>query len=168
MSEQKSLKERAAEELLAFFYITLYFWVLALTFQLTQRVTLREAGADVVHNGFAIVTALVLAKVALITEAVYKKRRVGQTRLVVLVVKHSLVLTLVLIAFSLLEEAVKSLLHGGAFGALLTPATERYVLAKAAVFFVALIPFCAFQELARIIGPEKLKRMFLAPGGAND
>ena len=154
------LKERAAEELKAFVYIALYFWAFSLAFELTQTATLRSAGVTAVHHGFAIVTALVLAKVALVLESLYKKRQVRNTRLVYQVLSHAVVLTLTLIVFGAVEEGVKLLLHGGHLGEQLTWQTESFLLAKAAVFFVALIPFCAFQELARVVGTRELTELF--------
>jgi len=161
--ERATLKERALEELKAFFYIALYFWVLSLVFELTQTMTLRSTGMSIISHGFAIVNALVLAKVALLTETFYGKRRTRNLRLVYQVLAHSLILAATLIFFSLLEEGIKAVLHGEGFGAHFDGAHVTFILAKGAVFFVALIPFCAFQELARLFGTRELTDVFFEP-----
>jgi len=161
--ERASLKERALEELKAFLYISLYFWVLCLTFELTQTMTLRSAGMTAVSSGFAIVNALVLAKVALLMETFYMRRRTWNTRLAYQVLAHSFILAVILITFSLIEEGIKALLHGEGFGAHYDAAHITFIAAKGAVFFVSLIPFCAFQELARLLGAHELSDLFFKP-----
>ena len=140
-AERASLKERAAEELKAFFYITLYFWIFALVFELVRAMALKSEGIGIVSQGFAIVNALVLAKVALIMEAFYKKRLLRDTRLIYQVITHALLLALILIAFSLLEEGIKALLHHQSIASHFTSADVTFILAKGAVFFVTLLPF---------------------------
>lgn len=132
-------------------------------FDAVRMMTLKTEGISAVSQGFAIVNALVLAKVALILEAVHKKRTVRESRLVFRVLSHSLLLTVTLIAFSLLEEGIKALIHHQALGANLDASHVSYILVKCAVFFILLIPFCAFQELARLLGSRQLTDLFLKP-----
>lgn len=164
-SQRPNLKERAVEELKAFLYITLYFWLLFSVFDL-YRLSLRSEGVSLLQNGFNIINALVLAKVALVTEALYKRRQMRDVRLAYRVLSHSLVLTVVLIAFGILEEAIRALVHGEAIGTQLNAAHFGFILGKAAVFFIMLIPFCAVQELAQLLGAGPLRDVFFgSPAG---
>jgi hypothetical protein len=161
--ERVSLKERAISELKAYIYITLYFWVLLVVFDMFRDVTLRQYGLNVVNAGYAIVNALVLAKVALVTEAVYSKQQGPAIRLAYRVLTHSLLLTAILIVFNLIEEGIKSYLHHESLTAHYDVATFAFILGKAAVFFIMLIPFCAFQELAALLGSGPLMQLFFDP-----
>lgn len=165
VTERPSLKQRALEELKTFLYITLYFWVLFLVFDL-YRMSLRSEGVSIVDNGFALVNAFLLAKVALVTEGLYKRRRTRNVPLAYRVFAHSLLLSVVLIAFSLFEEGIKALFHGHALSEHLDAAGIALILARAGIFFVMLIPFCAFQELAQLLGIAPLVAVFFGrPAG---
>jgi hypothetical protein len=71
---------------------------------------------------------------------------------------------LLVFAFHIVEEIVKRLIQGqdiaGAFHRL------DDLLARSIVIFCTLIPFFAFRELARVLGPEKLRALFFISGAA--
>ena len=87
--------------------------------------------------------------------------------LVWVVLGKSLIFAFLLLAFHIAEEALRALFKGqplsasfADFGGSL-PALVTY----AAIFFVALIPFFAFQETARILGSGALWNLFFRGGG---
>ncbi len=63
------LKVKAIEEARKFLVLFLYLWVLFGVFVLNQSIVLREQGVGFTAQGFALLNALVLAKVMLLFEA---------------------------------------------------------------------------------------------------
>ena len=160
-----SLRRRAIHEVRTFFVITLYFWVLFLTFDLYRWAAMQAHNISVEGQGFAIVNALMLAKVTLLVETLLARRKLHAMPMIYAVVGHALLLALILVAFHVLEDVVRGMWHGGSF--IGSPALGRdhlaRLLAMAAIFFVTTIPFCAFQEFARLIGHAALLRAILSP-----
>ncbi len=160
-----SLKDRAVHELKAFIYITLYFWVLFLTFDIYRWTAFQAHNISIEGQGFAIVNALILAKVTLVVETLLARRKLRDAPMIFAVLGHALLLALVLVAFHVVEDVVRAMWHGAAF--LESLELDRAHLARlasmGAIFFVATIPFCAFQEFVRLIGHEALLKAIFAP-----
>jgi hypothetical protein len=79
------------------------------------------------------------------------------------VLGKSLIFAILLLAFHLVEEAIRVWFEG-------KPLSEAFVdlggtlpglLSYAAIFFVALIPFFAFREAGRVLGNDALWDLFL-------
>jgi len=164
----ESLKDRAVEELKKYAVITLYLWVLFVVFSAYRRMLLRENGIDVWNESFAIVTALVFGKVILIAEALNLGRSLRGHALATVVLGKSLIFALALILFHIAEEAIRAAIKGlplasalGDFG----DRTTTGMLTYGAIFFVALIPFFAFQEVSRVLGGDLLWRFFFTSEG---
>jgi len=160
---RESIKTRVMSELEKFLYITIYFWVLFLTFDVYRSALLEKLNVTFASQGWAIVNALVLAKITLIVEALYARRRQRDAPLYATVLWHAAILTLVLLASLVLEEVIKAMLRGEAFGAAIVGIGGGHILlplAVGAIFFIVLIPFCAFQELGRVVGSEALSKAF--------
>lgn len=160
---KKSLEERAIDELKKFAVITLYLWVLFVLFAAYKRMLLHENGISVWNESFAIVNALIFGKVVLIAQALNIGKSLKEQALVWIVLGKALLFATVLILFHIAEEAVRawfmnlplmtavSDFGGGTWFGLLT---------YAAIFFVALIPFFAFQEVAEVVGSKALWDLF--------
>jgi hypothetical protein len=160
-----SLRQRAIHELRTFFLITLYFWVLFLTFDLYRWAAVQAHNISFEGQGFAIVKALVLAKVTLLVETLLARRKLHAMPMLYAALGHALLLALILVAFHVFEDVVRGMWHGGSFIGSLAPGRDHLtrLLAMAAIFFVTTIPFCAFQEFARLIGHAALLRAILSP-----
>jgi hypothetical protein len=156
---KKNLKERAVGELERYAVITLYLWLLFALFGL-HRQLLQGHGISVWQQGFAIVNALVFGKVILVGEALDLGKE--KYALAWVVLRKALLFAVLLLAFHILEEAIRAWFEGkplsdavaGLGGSL------AGVAATAAIFFVVLIPFYAFQETARVLGAEALWDLF--------
>lgn len=160
-----SLRARLLHEVNIFLLITLYFWALLGSFALYRSIMYASLGIEGERQTLAIVNALILAKVTMVVEAIYGRRELRDRPLILPVIKHSALLTAILIAFHALEGAVRGLiLHGAARNVLddLGGGTPVAVLSVFILFFVMLLPFCAIQELARVLGGSTLRRIFFA------
>jgi hypothetical protein len=150
------------------FYLSLFFCVLS-TYSMLM---LRELNVtnSFFRYGFAIVNALVIAKIILIGEYARLGRGHENKPLVISTLWKAFLFGLLVAAFHILEETIKRFaLH------------ERInvdideVLLRNLVVFSFLIPFFAFWELRRVLGEGKLFDLFFrgrttvesdAPSGA--
>src|SRR5262249_16588208 len=142
---KKSLKERALSELEKYAVITVYLWLLFALFSL-HRQLVQGHGVSVWHQGFAIVNALIFAKVMLIGAAVEVGKVLERRALVWVVFGKSLIFAILLLAFHIVEEAIRAWLAGQSLSASLNDfgGSLPGLVTSAAIFFVALIPFFAF------------------------
>jgi hypothetical protein len=162
---KKSLEERAISELKEYAVITAYLWLLFALFSLHKELV---QGLDISpwRQGFAIVNALIFGKVILIGQALEVGKVLERRALVWGVLGKSLMFAILLLAFHLVEEAIRAWFEG-------KPLSEAFadlgrtlpgLLSYAAIFFVALIPFFAFREAGRKLGSRALWNLFLHSG----
>lgn len=158
---KKSLKERALSELEKYAVITVYLWLLLALFSLHRQLVLGH-GISVWHQSFAIVNALILGKVILIGEVLHVGKVLERRALVWVMLSKSLMFTILLLAFHIAEEAMRAWFVGQPLSASLADlgGSLSSLVANAAIFFVALIPFFAFQEVARVLGNGALWNLF--------
>ena len=162
---KKSLEERAVSELKEYAVITAYLWLLFALFSLHKELV---QGLDISawQQGFAIVNALIFGKVILIGQALEVGKGLERRALVWVVLGKSLTFAILLLAFHLIEEAIRAWFEGkplsGAFADL--GGTLPGLLSYVAIFFVMLIPFFAFREAGRILGNSALWNLFLRTG----
>jgi hypothetical protein len=158
---KKSLKERALSELEKYAVITVYLWLLFALFSLHRQLVLGH-GVSVWHQGFAIVNALIFGKVILIGEALDVGKVLERRALVWVVFGKSLIFAILLLAFHIGEEAIRAWFVGQPLSAGFADfgGSLPSLVTNAAIFFVALIPFIAFQEVARVLGSGALGTCF--------
>jgi hypothetical protein len=162
-AEARSLKERAWEEFKAYWLITVYLWVFLGSFTIYRRLILAETGVPYLHYGIALVEAMIIAKVLLIGRIFGFTRRFDHLPLVVPVVYKSLLFALLVLGFGVLEKTVDGLIHreGVLSGLQKIAEVGRYEIgARTLMLTVALVPFCAFSELGRVIGLGRLGSLF--------
>lgn len=163
---KKSLKERAVGELEKYAIITVYLWLLFALFSLHKREVLHEHGISAWQQSLAIVNALIFGKVILIAQALELGKSLEKRALIWAVLGRSAMFAILLIAFHIVEELVRAWFTGQP----LTAAFDDFggalsgLLTYAAIFFVALVPFFAFQEAGRVLGSSALWRLFSQPG----
>ena len=162
---KKSLTERAVGELEKYAIITVYLWLLFALFGLHKQLVLGH-GISVWQQGFAIVNALVFGKVILIGQALEVGKGLERRALVWVVLSKSLIFAVLLLAFHILEEAIRAWFKAEPLSAAFADfgGTLPGLLTYAAIFFVALIPFFAFQEAARVLGDGALWSLFFHSG----
>ncbi len=162
-----SLKARAIDEGKRFLVITLYLWVLLAVLNLHKTAILQQNHIDYEAQGFAIVNALVLAKIMLIADDLKLGARFNDRPLIYSVLYTSFLFAVVLIGFHIAEDAVLALLHGrpvaeglADFGA----GNVRGILSYAAIAFVSLIPFFLFRAIARAVGEDQIWQLVFIDG----
>lgn len=159
------LKERVIEEVKAFWLIALYLWVFLGSFVLYRRLIAAETGTEYLHYGFALVQAMIIAKVVLVGRMFAFTRRYDDRPLIVPVLYKSFLFGIFVVVFAVIEHAVEGWFHGeGLLGGLrVFRETGSYeVAARVVMLIVAFVPFFAFGELGRVLGARKLAAMFFS------
>jgi hypothetical protein len=90
-------------------------------------------------------------------------RGLEQKPLIVPTLYKTAVFTLFVVAFAVLEHAIKGLWTGtGIMGGVAEffEKGSHELLANSLVVFVAFIPFFGVKELGRVVGEEKIRRLF--------
>jgi hypothetical protein len=154
-----SLKQRAVDEMRRFFVLFLYLWVLFSMFVLNQGIILREHGIGFTAQGFAVFNALVLAKVMLMFEAFDPGRWLRRRPLIYPILFEAFLLTILFIAFHVVEKVIEGLIHGKTIAASLPSIGGGGLVglvSAAVIMFVSLIPFFAFRNLSLILGADRL------------
>jgi hypothetical protein len=159
---RNKLKARAIHEVRRFVVIFLYLWVILGCFVLNERIILAQRGIFVSAQGFALINALVLAKVMLVVEDLNLSRWVPPRPLIYPILHESLLLTVLFICFHIVEKVVTGLLMGESVAASV-PAIGGGglggLVCVAVILFVALIPFFAFKHVGRALGEGQLNAM---------
>jgi hypothetical protein len=156
------LEERAANEAKRFVIVFLYLWVLLSLFALHKSIILNEPSLSV-GQGFAIVNALVLAKIMLLGEAFNLADNLKSKPIVYPVIFKSAAFAVLLMGCHALEEIAVGLWHGENFASSVSHlggGTALRIFIIGLIMFVVLMPFFAFSEIGRDIGEHELYRLF--------
>jgi hypothetical protein len=156
-----SLAGRLLGEALAFLGMAAYLWVLFALFVLQRSLVLAQNGLDLPSPyGFAVVHALVFAKVMLVADRLGLGRGLEQRPLVQAILFKSFAFAVLFVAFHAAEEAVLAAWRG--HSAAVDAGAVAELLVTGAIFFVELVPFFAMQDLGRVLGRDRLLRLLFA------
>ena len=145
--------------------ITLYLWLIFALFDVYRSVLVAQYHIDAVAKSFALINALALAKIALIAREFRLDARLRPKGrpLIYPTLLNAAAFAALLAAFKVLEEVAVGVYHDQSFAASI-PNWEggslKAIFCLAGIFFVMLIPFCAFSELGIVLGGGKLTHLF--------
>ena len=165
--KKRDLKEGAIHELKEFLAMFIYLWVFFALLVIHESVILAQEHQDFVAHGFAILDALILAKVLLIGEDLHLGSRFRDKPLVFSILYKSFAFSLVFIGFHIVERVVVGVSTGRSIAQsfpVIGGGSLKGIFSVAAILFVGLIPFFAFRELARVIGQNELRSLLLTRG----
>jgi hypothetical protein len=157
---KKKIIYETREMLLIFLYLALFFC----SFTTYRGLVLDEFGISAFNYGFALVKALVLAKVILLGQHVRFARIFDDRPLIFSALYKVVVFSLFTLAFEVLEHIVGGFYHGKDLAVVFQEiiSTGRYeLLARGLMILFAFIPFFAFTELGRVLGDGRLGALFL-------
>jgi hypothetical protein len=160
-------KEKILDEGKRFAVIFFYLWALLLLFVLEEDIVLRARGINFTSQGFALLNALMLAKVMLLVEDLNPGRWLRQRPLIYPILQESVLLTVLFICFHIVEHVALGWFRGEPLAASVPHIGGGGIiglLLVAAALFIALIPFFAFKYIAREIGKGKLRTMIFGTG----
>jgi hypothetical protein len=157
------IQERAAREAKRYLVLFAYFVVFFGSFSTYRRLVLAEMHINYAEYGWAIIKALVLAKVVLIGEVFHVGERYEHRPLIVSTLWKTLMFALLISAFGVVERLVEAPLHHRPLSEefQLFAGTQKYeFFARIELQTLALVPLFAFRELARVLGEGKLAELF--------
>ena len=156
---KKEIAHEAIEYWINFIYLAFFFGM----FTWYRRLILAEYQISYMHYGVGLIEAAVLAKVIMIGDILRLGRGLEEKSLIFPTLYKTVVFSVWVAVFGLLEHTVGGLLHGkGLMGGLEELISKgRYeLLARCLVTFFAFIPFFAFKQLGRVLGQSKIREMF--------
>jgi hypothetical protein len=155
------LKTGAIDETRKLFGIFIYLWVVLSLFSLQKALIMHDERL-IYHQAFALINALALAKVVLVADLFHIGAKLENRPLIYPIMFKSAVFALILICFHVIEETLIGLLHGDTLSQSIPDiggGKLQGMLMVGIIMFVVLMPFFAFRELDRAIGPEELRSL---------
>lgn len=167
-------KSKITHEVKQFIRLFIYLYAMFGLFLLHESVVLARYDIPFTRYGFALVTALVLAKVMLVMEEFNVARGFESRPRIYSIIYKSVVYAVVFMVFYVLEEVVGGLLRGEALRASvpsIAGGTPQGVLIALVIVSAALVPYFTFKELGRILGEDVLHSLLFernSKSGASD
>jgi len=154
-------KDKAVSGLKRFGVIFLYLWGLLAISALHKSLILSENGIPY-RQGFAVVNALVLAKIMFVTEELKIGERYEREPLIYAMLFKAAVYSVVLATCEVLEGLVVGYVRGKDLAGSLADVgggTPFGIVTTTLLLFVALLPFFGFRELCAVVGEPELHRL---------
>ncbi len=156
-------QQRIFQEMVEYWINVCYLTLVFAAFTQYRRFLL--AAHDITYTNYwvAVIEALILAKVIMIGAVFRLGRGLEHKPLIYPTLYKTVVFSLLVGVFTLIEHALKGLWQGeGLTGGLAEffGKGSHELLAGCLVIFVALIPFFAVKELGRVLGEEKIRALF--------
>jgi hypothetical protein len=161
--KKKDIKKKIYHEMVVYWTNVAYLTLMFAAFTQYRRLVL--AAHDITYTNYwvAVIEALVLAKVIMIGDALRFGRRLEHKPLIYSTLLKTVVFSIFVGVFTIIEYVIKGLWKGTAFtelfGTFLGKGPHE-LLAGCLVTFVAFIPFFAFRELGRVLGEGKIWTLF--------
>lgn len=161
-----SVKERARDELRRFLIVSAYLFVCMLAFLVYRMALLHESGLHSLSLGLAAGKALILGKFLLIGEAVHLGRRVRARTLLERIGYRVVLMGVLLIVLTIVEEVLVGWFHGRSMSQTLAEMLAQsglMIVTHCILMLLILVPLIAFTEVDAALGAGTLKRVLLAP-----
>ena len=161
------LKRAIAHELIEYWINFAYLAFFLIAFAWYRRLVLAEYQVQYTDYWIPLIEAAVLAKVILIGNLLRLGRGLENKPLIFSALFRTVMFSVWVAIFNLLEEMVRGLLHGnGLTGGIEAIANRGWyeLLSRCVVIFAAFIPFFSFKELERVMGQEQLRALFYRRG----
>lgn len=142
-----------------FIYLALVFAIIVTE----RRLILGAHGISTMDYGFALARAAILAKVIMVGDLMRLGRSFDHKPLIYGTVYKTVLFTLLVVLFKLIESAATALWRGGTAAAgiqHLFRANPGELAANWLIVFATFIPFFAMRETRRAVGEGKLRVLF--------
>jgi hypothetical protein len=162
-AEKASLKKRFLDEMVEYWVNVCYLACVFGAFVQYRRLLLAAHDIEYTNYFVAIIEALILAKVILIGNLLHLGRGLEKKPLIWPTLYRSVVFTVFVGIFTVIEHAVRGLWHGkGLIGGIedFFDKGSDELLANCLVIFIALVPFFAVKELGRVFGEKRIRTIF--------
>ena len=162
--QKRIWKKTLFEEIMVEYWINVaYLAVILATFTQYRRFLLAGYDISYTNYGVAMIEALILAKVIMIGAVLRLGRGLEHKPLIYPTLYKTVVFTVFVAVFTLMEHTIKGLLTGKGFtGGLVDYFAKgpHEFFAWCLMIFVAFIPFFCVEELGRVLGRDKITALF--------
>ena len=163
-SSGQGLKHKAIHEFWELAWIFLYLAFFFCSLEIYSVLLLKDFHVKYLNFGFALINALVVAKVILLGEYANVGKRYEARPLLLSAGYKAFLFVLLVFAFHFVEEFVKRLLHKGNIAAAINEMRIDDLLGRSIVVFCTFLPLFAFRELRRVLGEERFAALFFRSG----
>lgn len=156
-------KQALVHEAIEYGFNFVYLAIFLMAFVWYRRLVLAEYDTHYTNYWFPVIEAAVLAKVVMVGDILHLGRALDQKPLIMSTLHRTVVFSVWVAAFSVLEATVRALLRKqGLMGGLEELASKGWyeILGWVIVLFVAFVPFFALKELDRVLGEGRLRALF--------
>lgn len=165
-----SVKQRFEHEMKDYLITAAYLAAFFVSFTTYRKLVLAEYHLGYFAYGWALMEAMILAKVILIGQFLHLGDRFRDRPLILSTLWKSIVFGLLVAVFVVLEHVVTALLHHRPVASefQLTGGQGYEMLARVQLMLVAFVPFFAFREISAVLGEGKLIELFFHGRGDGD
>jgi hypothetical protein len=164
---KRNLKRRVFDEVVKFSTIVFYLWVMFGTFALHESVVSEKDHINYHFYGFALVNALIMGKVMLVAEDLHFADWFKDRPLLYPILCKAVAFSILFLVFDVVEEAAVGVFKGLTIGQSIPSiggGSSSGVVFVAIILSVALTPFFAFREIARVLGERELHTLVFTEG----
>ena len=169
--KKSGLKQKAVHEITEYFINFIYLACFFGLFTWYRRLILAEYHIAYLNYGVSFIQAFVLAKVIMLGDILRLRRRLQGRPLIFPTLYNTVVFTVWILLFIVLEHTVGGLLRrkgvAGGFEEIISLGGYE-LLARCMIVFFVFVPFFAFKELGRVLGEGKLRELFFRRRAATE
>ncbi len=160
-----TIRQRAERELVRYLEVSGYLFVAFAVLLFYRNALLSEEGVSGLSLGFAAGKALILGKFLLLGESAGVGSRFRGRRLWVVILQQAILMWILLIVLSVIEEFLVGMAHGQSLSQTLVDYEAHSVVvlfSKSLVLLVVLLPLIATTELSAALGPGVLRKLLMS------
>lgn len=157
------VREKVVEETKKFTILFVYLFFFLGAFTTYKQIILLQYQLTLYHYSYNFVEAMILAKVILLGSALHLGDRFRNWPLFLVSLYKTLLFTILVVAFSLLEHIVNGLLHGKGLTwgiHIIMEKNKLEILGDFIILFVAFVPLFAVWGLSQELGDNRLYELF--------
>lgn len=162
--KKKSFKEKIFKEFTEYFFNFLFMAIIFSAIIFYRRLVLAHHGIILDDYFVGVFKAFVIAKVVMLGAFLSISRKFENKPLIIPVFYKAFIFTLLVMTFDIIEIYIKGLISSTDFvEAFMEVKADLTIvwLGGAMLIFFIFIPFFAFRELARTMGKEEVRDLFL-------
>lgn len=168
MADRQHAKERLRKELREYLQVSGYLFVCFCAILWYRSTSAGVPGGGLAELGFAAGKALILGKFVLLGEAAGIGSRLGSRTLGQYILRKTVLLVVLLVLLSVVEEFLVGWWHGQSSPAIWEELARRRwvgILADSLLLLLVIFPYVGAKELAHALGPETVRRVLRGPPG---
>lgn len=161
--KKKDWKKKILHEMVEYWIIFVYLTLMFAAFTQYRRLVLAAYNITYTNYWVSVIEAAILAKVVMIGAVFRVGRGFEQKPLIYPTIYKTIIFSLLVGVFTLIEHVLKNLWKGKELTEGLADFFSKgphELLAECLVIFVAFLPFFAFRELGQVLGEGRIWTLF--------